>query len=1083
MRIELSISRSIKKLKHDASRVARITKRKVGRVARKFYKSSAVHDRRVLIASSIAVLIVIFWALPTFAAKAPGQLGYGIKRFEESVAVALTPIEGRREALKLGFANRRVYEAVYVADQANQNSRSKSAETAKTINDLLGTYEDVYEARTTELNQKLKDNKKPAKADLKEYQTDAADTYDELQLLRLQAPPTSQLAVLTSIDDTQQNLAAVSDALGVRPLSDSDLSQLAKLIPVGIIIQTQVDQLTAIPSSRLLHAQLVNMVNGGQLPSDITYLLDQDLIQQVDPAHVKSFAAVSEFEQMQRISAVVAASRPTAEQQQQVKAFVSAYQPGQNIPANDTQQYIAPIVYGIALSGRLLTDLPSLKPLHMSSDNQAVMNNWKKVIDPPNLSVIYERLMTGAQSDPQLALRNMIRMQEELVDAQKAQVSYLVMPPGWSNSQLPKLNQQMGIEIAQTSFAASKPDIDQRLADVLTIQNQLESKLNNLQQSNTKTITELQTKIDGFNGTPEQLASLKDQLATLIQTQNTTVTNLQTQIIGITDGHTQLDDKIDQLRQDQLASLYELEIRATNTAQTFTTNAKSELTTRLNQIESSSQTLVNTLETKVNALGSDQAQLKTQLNSSITTITANYHDLKTDVQAQLDAGVATTAGLQTILNQTQSTLAGQQTQLTALATSSTTLTTLVNQVKTDSQNQVNDLQDQLNVVKLDQQTTHAVVGELQTITQTSAGLIDGLQTRIDGLDAGQSALSNQLTSSLAIIRDDQAQFTAYVEAQIAAGAATSTDLQATIETVQTSLSQQASQLNGLGTNAAALTTLVNQVKTSAETQANDLQSQVDALNIDQQTVKASINTLRDQQTAAIGQLNGQVASLTVLQAEAGAAISVLNQQAAQAQSQISSLTNSFTALQATVGTIQQAQTGLQASVTDQQSELDILTSQTQAALNDLTQQQTQLVTQVDNLAANVTTLSQTVSTIQTASAATQAQLDTLLASPPWSIPDGTFVTQSEFDTLSNQIDSQFAAKSAALDAQFQAYQTQLNATVSQLSSQVQSLTATATNTATTQTQQQTQINALSSQIQTLQAQVQQLLNPASPGGL
>jgi chromosome segregation ATPase len=824
------------------------------------------------------------------------------------------------------------------------------------------------------------------------------------------------------------------------------------------------------------------MINNGQLPSDIAYILDQDLIKQADPEHAKSFAAVSEFEQMQRISAVVAASRPTAAQKKEIQTFIAAYKPGQTLPADGTERYTTPIIYGIALSGRLLTDLSVLKPLHMSSDNQALMNAWKKVVDPPNLSIIYERLMTSAQADPQLALSTMVRMQEELIDAQKSQVSYLVMPPGWSSGQLPTLNQQMGIEIAQASFAASKPDIDQRLAQLLTTQNQLQTKLDNLQQTDTKTVAGLQSKIDSFTGTPDQLAVLKDQLATLIQTQNTTITDLQMQITNITDAHTRLDDKIDMLRQDQLTSLYELEIRATNTAQTLTNDAKSDLINRLNQVETSSQSLVNTLETRVNNLGADQTQLKTQLNGEIAVIQSNYQELKADVQSQLDAGVAVSAGLQTSLSRTQTALTGQQAQLTTLGANVTVLTTFVDKLKTDSETQVNNLQNQIDVVKLDQQTTQTAISNLQTITQTSASLIDGLQTKIDDLDASQDTLRNQLTSSVATIRDDQEQFAAYVQAQIAAGTATDADLLGTLQTVQDSLSQQAGQLNTLSAGASALTTLVDQVQASAEAQASDLQDQIDGLNIDGQAVKASITTLRDQQAAAIDQLNGQVASLTILQAEAGAAINVLDQQATQAQAQISSLAASFASLQTTVGTMQQAQTALQASVTDQQSALDSLVAQTQSALDDLTQQQTQLAAQVDNLAANVTSLSQTASTIQTASSATQAQLDTLLANPPWAIPEGTFVTQSELDALAAQIDAQFAAKSAALDAQFQAYQTQLNATVSQLNGQIQTLTTTTTNTANAQAQQQSQVDTLNSQIQTLQAQVQQLLS-ATPGGL
>src|SRR6266568_2913937 len=972
----------------ETSKYVRKTKtvlKQTKRQLKKISKSKYIRNKAIWTAALVAIVLVVFWVLPAFAAKAPSQLGYGIKRTEESIVSNLAPLSSWRESLRLDFANRRVVEAAYVANQASQNSHSNQTKTAATINNLLSAYENTYEARTAALSQKLNNNHKPSKVELQKFQTAAADTYDELQLLRLQAPSTSQLAVLISIDDTQQNLATISDALGLRPLSNGDLSQLAQLLPVGVVTQAQVDQLTVIPNSRLLHAQLASMINSGQLPSDITYVLDEDLIKQADPKHAKSFVAVSEFEQMQRISAVVAASRPTAAQQREVQTFITAYKPGQILPTGNTQQYATPIVYGIALSGRLLTDLSSLKAVHMSSDNQALMNSWKKVVDPPNLSIIYEQLMTGAQSDPQLALRNMIRMQQELIDAQKSQVSYLVMPPGWSDSQLPTLNQQMGIEIAQTTFAASKPDVDQQLAQLLTTQNQLQAKLDNLQQSNAKTIAELQTKIDSFAGTPEQLAALKGQLAALIQTQNVTVTNLQAQITNITDAHTQLDDKIDQLRQAQLTSLYELEIRATNTAQTLTSSSKNDLTTKLHQIEASSQTLITNLETRVNSLGSDHAQLKTQLNGEITTIKSNYQELKADVQSQLNAGVATSAGLQASLSQAQSTLTSQQTQLTILGNNSAALTTFVGQLKTGSETQVNDLQSQLDVVKLGQQTTQTAVSDLQNIAQTSAGLINGLQTRIDSLDVGQSTLRNQLTSSVATIRDDQAQFTAYVEAQIAAGAATSTDLQNTLQTVQTSLSQQASQLDALGTSAGALTTLVHQIQSNAETQANSLQSQVDSLNVDQQTIKASITALRDQQSAAVEQLNGQVASLTVLQAEAGATISILDQQASQAQSRIDGLTSNFTGLQTTVGSIQESQDMLQANVADQQSQLDSLTTQTQSALDNLTQQQTQLAARIDNLATNVTNLSQTVGIIQTASNATQAQLNTILANPPWAI--------------------------------------------------------------------------------------------------
>jgi DNA repair exonuclease SbcCD ATPase subunit len=1067
----------IKVVKRRSKQTVRFLKRG----ARKLRKSAYTRDRKVWAGAALVLLVAVFWALPTYAAKAPGQLGYGIKRGEEVLIANLAPLPSWREDFRLEFANNRVLEAAYVADHANQSHANNPVKTAATINGLLGTFENVYEARTASLNQKLTDRKKISKADATEFRKDAIGTYDELQLLRVQAPGGAQLAVLTSINDVQQNIAALNDNLGIKPLSAGDLLRLSKLVTIGVMTKAQVDQLAAATSNRQLHTQLVSMIENGQLPSDITYQLDEDLIKQVEPENAKSFDAVSEFEQMQRISAVVAASRPTTAQKQVIQAYLRSYQPGQTVPA-DNQQYVAPVVYGIALSGRLLNDLRSLSGVHMSSDNQQLFNKWKAIVDPPNLSDIYQRLTTAAQDQPQLSLRSMTRMQQELVAAQQAQVSYLVMPPGWGTAQLGKLNTQMGVQIATEQFEASKPDANRALAGITVTQQQLQTRLDALEANHSETITKLQTQVNDFSGTPEQLAQLKSDLAALDAAQTITINNVQTQLTNITNAHTALGDSIENLRQEQLTNLTELELRAATHAQQLTDSAKAELTTTLNQIDSRSQTLVTNLETRIDNLGSSHNQLRSELTTEITTIKANYQVLTASVQAQLDAGVATTNQLQATLTQVQSTIAGEQTKVNNLISSTTALSQLVNQVKTDTTNQVQDLQDQIDVVKLDQQTTNAAVSDLQSISQTSQSLITGLQDQVDALGTGQTQLRAELTGQIQTVQDNYTALAAYTQAQLDAGVATTTQLQTDLQSVQTSLAQHATQLTSLSTSTTALTQLVSQVQADSTAQVSGLQDQVDSLAISQQTVETSLDTLRDQQTADVAQLAGQLAGLSVLQAEAQAAITALNQQQTEAQATIDNLTTDFNTLQAAFDASEQVQTAMQSNLADQQSALDSLQTQTQASIDTLTQQQTQLVAQIDDLAANVTTLSQTLATLQTTSTATQTQLDTLLANPPWAIPVGTYVTQSEFDTLSAQLDAEFAAKAAALDAQFQAYQQTLNASVSQLNSQVQSLSTTTTNTATAQTQQQTQINTLSSQIQTLQTQVQQLINATTPPG-
>jgi chromosome segregation ATPase len=1070
----------IKKVVGTTKKAAHSSRRHTYKVTRTVHRSYKRHPRRNWLGTGAIAIIVVFGLLPAFAAAAPGQAGYAIKRGEESIVSNLAPLSSWRSALRLDFADNRVSEAAFVATRANENGDKNEAKTATTINGLLDTYENTYEAQTAAINQDLSNKVKVSVSSANGAQKDAVNSYTTLESLLLQAPGASQLSVLTAIDATQQNIATLNDALGVVPLSPSDFSQLAKLVSSGVMSQADVNQLVAAPSSRQLHSQIVSQIEGGDAPSDLSYVLDLDLVKQDFPAKAQVFETVAQFEQMQRISAVISASRPSAAQQQAIQAFLSSYSAGQTVPDSDIHQYVTPIVDGVLLSGQLQANLSSLNGLRMGSDDQALYVSWKGVLDPPNLSDTYQKLMTDAGAQPALHLRILTATQQELIDAQKAQVAYLVMPPGWSTDQMSTLSNQMSTQIAETSYQQSNPNTAQELASLSATQAQLQTELNNLSTTYTSSATTLQTQINNFSGTPDQLTQLKNDLATLTQNQTTTINSLQTQLSAITDAHTQLGNSIDQLRQDQVTNLTNLELRAATNAQQLTDAAKAQLTTSLNQIDSRSQTLINNLQTKVDGLTSSQAQLSSQLNGEITTIKANYQQLTTSVQAQLDAGVATSAQLQSDLSQAESTLAAQQTKVTDLTSNAAALSQLVNQVKTDSSSQIQDLQSQINVVTLSQQTTNAAVSDLQNVTQTSQGLISGLQSRVDGLSTSQATLRQDLTASIATVQNNYTQLAAYTQAQLDAGVATSTQLQTNLQTVQTTVAQQAAQLASLGTSNAALSQLVNQVKTDSTAQVSSLQSQVNGLAISQQTISTSLDALKTQQASDVTQLSSQLAGLSVLQTEAQATITALTQTQAQAQTSIDHLSTNVSTLQTAFDASQQVQASAQATIANQQSEIDSLSTQTQTALTALTQQQTQLTTQLTALAATTTTLSQAVSAVQTSASATQTQLTTLLANPPWALATAAYVTQDQLNSLSATLNTQFAQKSAQLDQQFQAYQTQLNASVTQLNNQVQSLSTTTTNTAATQTQQQSQINTLNSQVQTLQSQVQALITATTP---
>jgi predicted nucleic acid-binding Zn-ribbon protein len=917
-----------------------------------------VQDWRLWTAVGVILLIVIFWALPTFAAKAPGQLGYGVKRLEESTAVNLAPTSGWRDRLRLDFATRRVTEAGYVATHADGSSRGKvyaatpdnitpdNTKAANTINTLLSQFAAAYQGSTTKLTSNLTQNKKPKTAEAKRLQQQAVQTYAALALLRVEAPDASQISVLTGVNTVQTNIATVNDTLGRPPLSSSDVSQLTKLVSAGILSKADLNSLiNNRTTNRQLLTRLQELVNTEKIPSDLMYSLDQDLVKQHAPNSLADFEAVTQFEQMQRVSAAIQSSRPTAAQQEAVQQYLSQYKVGQPVPTGDIKQFVVPIVYGVSLAGHLQTNLANLDKVRMSSDDQALFDSWKGTLsaNQKNLGQLYQQLMAAATNQPQLHARVLARVQQELVDAQQANVAHLVMPPGWGASQLPELSKQMGVEIAQSKFVADNPDTNQQFASLATTQQSLQDALDKIAQTNVTLNSKLETNINTFSGSGDELTTLRETFNTLQQTQTNTVNELRAQVDTINTSRTTLESSIETIRQEQIVNLTELQLQTATNTKELTESLRAELTKELTTIQQQNQTLTTELQAKINSLDSSQTQLRTELTTSLQTIE---------------------------INQTES--------------------------------------------------------------------------------------------------------AAYLQAQIDSGKATTNQLQTTVQNFQTNLAQQQTDLTNLSGSTDALSQLVNEVKTTSETQTSQLQSQIDGLAIDQTNIKTSIDDLKTQQATELEQLTSQVSQLSTLQTETQVTIDQLSQQQTAAQATIDQLTNEFTDIQSALDTAQQAYTSLQQDVADQQSQLTTYQEQTQLAVDQLNQQQAQLSAQLDGLAADTASLTQTVDTIKTASDSTQAQLDTLLATEPWAtIPEGTYVDQTQFDALTAELDAQFAQKAAELDQQFQAYQQLLNA-------EIQQLKDTTATTSAQQVELEQTVNDLRTQIEALQAQLDATTAPTEP---
>lgn len=932
-------------------------------------------QNRLFLWVGLGVLIAALLIIPTSsAAMTPNNILYPIKRGGESVVAALAPTKTIRARLKLSFANRRIIEAFEIVNEAGlsrdvgnlsfldptvvhaaTNTATNEGEVAKTVNQLLASFEKSYTDATTILDESLNINSnKPSSSDVQVAQKAAVSNYAKLVLLRLQAPGDAQLSILTSIDATQNYLASTADILSKPPISSSDLSQLSKLIPAGILSKSDVNALANNQlTNRQLHAKLESLINSGQLPSDIIYRLDQDLVKQVAPDQVANFEIVAEFEQMRRISATVQASRPTAEQQKAIQKYLSQYKVGQTVPQNDIKSFVTPIVYGMTLAGELQSDLGGLKTVGLTSNNQALLDSWEGNLatNQENLGQLYQQFMTKAANQPDLYLGSLIEVQEELVAAEKANVSHLVLPPGWGADQLTGLDRSLGVQVAEAKFLDAKPNTETQLASVTVTQQQLQATLNALTKNQITNTTNLETKVKDFTGTPEQVTELKALVASLTQSQTDTVSELQSQLTDMSKVGTQLSTSLKTLTKEQLIALTELELRAASNAQTLSAATTTALSAQLTQLETTSQSLIDSLQNKVDALDDGQFSLREELTADIQTVQANYTALAAYTQAEIATGRAATDQLQSQLQTAQASLTTHATQLTQLSSTTSSLTELIHTVSTDSSNQVDQLQTQLTVLTIDQQALH-----------TS---IDGLQT---------------------------------------------------------------------------------------------------------------------QQAAALQDMAGQLANLNTLQVEANAAIATITQTQTSTQSTLAGLTNDFAGLEEALAITQQAYDTIATTIADQQIEFSSFKTQTQSAITQVTAQQAQLTTQVSSLTNNAASLSQTVASLQTTSTSTQAQLDTLLANPPWSIiPEGTYVTQAQFDTLQSSIDAQFATKSATLDQQFQAFQQTVNAEVSQLNTTVTNLQTTVTNQGTQATQQATEqaqlkqtVTTLQSQVATLQAQVQAL---------
>lgn len=379
----------------------------------------------------------------------PGNPLYPLKRFGETVTVALAVHPGLQRAARATFTGRRVDEAAFMAARLYTRPAEEQLADTAVIKKLLSEYSQSVRELVPFLDRALERDKGIPRRLAQSFEKPAHERYVRLEKLRLQAPPAAQVNVLQSIEAVHMILATVADALEKPPLSEADIRELTTFVAAGFLTRDELTQLLGeTTSNRQLLETLRRMVKTGKLPTNALYVISFDSLGEILLEQLPKFRAQVKYDDMRKIALAAQAIELTDQQRENVTAYFVQYTVGQRLPEDSIRPLVAPTIYGLSLAGDLPKVIADLKPEELSPVRRELYVAWQPLVGEAETDnkQLFSRMAQAAATHVPRDAALLERVQLEVLQALEGEVVYLTLPPGWTKE---------GAEAVRETFAES----------------------------------------------------------------------------------------------------------------------------------------------------------------------------------------------------------------------------------------------------------------------------------------------------------------------------------------------------------------------------------------------------------------------------------------------------------------------------------------------------------------------------------------------------------------------------------------------------------------------------------------------------
>ena len=983
----------------------------------------------LIVAAGLLLLLGAPMAMAQTEANAPGEIGYPIKLLGEKIASLTALSQNAKIETAFNHATARVDEATVVADRIPAESAKKQVSDAQTIENLVNEFSQTFNDQATYFGRAIDAGIKPPKAKADWAQQHMVTTYVQLERLRLAAPPEAQSVILQALSTMQTALATVQDALAKAPVTADDSTQLSKLVSQGFLSRDELTKLLAgTTSNRQLLDNLRQLVKTGVVPASTLYSINYDLIKQLDPQATPRFVASVEFDEMRKVAIFTKAIVPTPQQKQQLQNYLSQYNFGQLLPRDASRAFITPLIYGLNLTPDLPSVLKQLDPAKLSPVRQVLYQAWQPLTTSQSAGDAKKLYSQVLQLTDLSLSRNtdlLERVQLEVLKALRSNVAYLALPPGWTDSQ---------VAAVAGDFAQSIKDL--KLAN--TVQGKSKAAITSLADITVPLMTPLpDAQIDQIRQVIlPQLATIQQQMVTT----SVSATNPAAVTPNLTNEVNGLQSQFDQLvaglgKQPPSAAADDLAALKTEFKQALggLSNAKA----KVQDFVKANAALTGSLKDSLSALAADQQSSATKLQTQVNALSAS-------AASQVD-GASLKSSLQTAQATADQNLASLQSQLTAAGQTQADAQAKLELNLIGRSNQIAQLGAQLNLSDVARTAlkdeVNNVIAQLKT-AQTND--IKDLNAKISADSALRAQANDAAKKQISDLQSQQTKLLDSLSAQANDKQLLKDQLEASIAAVKASRDQTHTDVQALAASSGSLGTQLQTIKSRLDTANAQIKDNVAGEAVARTELQKLIDDLKLAQTLTAKQLDD---GLLALGTQLRQSINEVSAAQKQTDLTVTSLGTNLADAKDAISSIQSTRVGIQVQLQTQASANASLRQELEQSVATLGQAQAATQSQVNSLKTDVSGLKDSLSAITTAQTTANTQINQLLAaSVNWSsLPASLQFNQTQFQQYENQLASDFAAKAAALQAQFETYKTQLDGSIQTLrgdvNSQIQELKA------------------------------------------